>query len=303
MDDLMKLIEENIGVGDSIQTQVIKTIIIILVMIILYNSLKRILYKTIEDVKTYYTTKKIVNYISILLTTIMIGRVWFVGVRSVTTFIGLFSAGLAIAMKDLIMNLAGWVYILSRKPFRVGDRIEIDGVSGDVIDIKIFDFTLMETRNWIKADQNTGRVVTIPNRDIFNNPLFSYNDVLPYIWNEIEINLTFESNWKTAKVILQRIADKYAEKVQDGAHESVIEASKKYMIFDENLEAKVYTSANQYGVVLTMRHLFYFKGKRDVKQKIWEEILTSFQERDDIEFAYPTQTIYKRSEDIKSKEE
>ena len=303
MDDLVKLIEENIGVGASIQTQVIKTIVIMFVMIIFYNSLKRILYKTIEDVKVYYKTKKIINYISILLSAVMIGRVWFVGVRSITTFIGLFSAGLAIAMKDLIMNLAGWIYILSRKPFTVGDRIEIEGVSGDVIDIKVFDFTLMETRNWIKADQSTGRIVTIPNRDIFNNPLFSYNDVIPYIWNEIQINLTFESNWKTAKVILQRIADKHAEKVQDSAHESFIEASKKYVIFDEKLEPKIYTSANEYGVVLTMRHLYYYKGKRDVKEKIWEEILTSFQKRDDIEFAYPTQTIYGRQTQVKSKEE
>lgn len=272
-------------------------------MIIIYSSLKRILYKTIENSKVYYRVKKTINYIVIILSIVMIGRVWFVGVRSITTFIGLFSAGLAIAMKDLVMNIAGWIFILTRKTFRIGDRIEIEGVSGDVIDIKIFEFTLMETRNWIKADQSTGRIVSIPNRDIFNNPLFNYTEGIPFIWNEIEINLTFESNWKKAKAILQNIADKHGEKIHDRAEESVKEASKRYMIFNANLEPIVYTSANQDGVILTMRYLCYYRGKRKIKEKIWEEILMTFKQQNDIEFAYQTQRVYDRPREKKNREE
>lgn len=299
MKDIMSLVEQNIGIGPSAQTQIIKTIIIIILMAVFYKFIKRILYKVIENTKIYYRTKKILSYIVIIFSAILIGRVWFVGVRSITTFVGLFSAGLAIAMKDLVLNIAGWIFILSRKQFRVGDRIEIEGVSGDVIDIKIFDFTIMETGKWIKADQSTGRIVSIPNRDVFNNPLFNYSEGIPFIWSEIEVRLTYESNWKKAKKILQEIADKHGEKIQDRAEKSIKEASKKYMIFNAKLEPTVYTSTNEDGIVLTIRYLCYYRGKRDVKQKIWEAILTSFENHNDIEFSYPTQRVYDRPKENK----
>lgn len=294
MNDIMDLIQENIGIGPSVQVQIARTVIIIILMTVLYTFVKRILYKLIESTKTYYRVKKIASYILLIFAIVMIARVWFVGVRSITTFIGLFSAGLAIAMKDLVMNLAGWVFIVTRKPFRVGDRIEIEGVSGDVIDIKIFDFSLMETGKWIKADQSSGRIVSIPNRDIFNHPLFNYSQGIPFIWSEIDVCLTFESNWRKAKKILQEISDKHGEKIQDQAEESIKEASKRYMIFNAKLEPTVYTSTNNNGIVLTIRCLCYYRGKRDVEQKIWESILSSFETHDDIEFSYPTQRVYDR---------
>lgn len=299
----MKLIKENTGIGPDIQIQIIKTIIIILIMSLIYSSLKRILYKVIDDTKIYYRTKKITSYIMVLFSMILIGRIWFLGVSSVTTFVGLFSAGVAIAMKDLIMNIAGWGYILSRTPFRVGDRIEIEGVSGDVIDIKLFDFTLMEIGNWINADESTGRRVTIPNRDIFNNPLFNYSQGIPYIWSEIEIGITFESNWRIAKTLLQEIANKHGEKISKVAEESFREAAKNIMILHTQVEPTVYTASNDNGVMLTIRYMCCYNNRRSVKQKIWEDVLTAFEKHSDIEFSYPTQRVYYRPGEFKHKEE
>lgn len=294
MGGLMSLVEDSVGISPDIQVQIIKSVMVILVMAVLYTLIRRLLYKAIESTKTYYRSKKVVNYIMVLFAVIVIGRVWFKGVQSLTTFIGLFSAGVAIAMKDLVMNIAGWLFILSRQPFSVGDRIEIDGISGDVVDIKIFDFTLMEIGNWIKADQSTGRLVSIPNRDIFNNALFNYNQGMEYVWNEIQIVLTFNSNWKKAKDILEKIATKNGEKISEKAEKSIQEASKKFMIFDANVEPVVYTSTNENGIVFNIRYMSYYKNRRGLKQKIWEEILSSVEKHDDIEFAYSTQMIYQR---------
>lgn len=294
MPDVMNLVEDSIGISPEIQVQIIKSIIVILIMVVLYTLIRRLLYRTINNTKTYYRSKKVANYIMVLFAVIVIGRVWFKGVQSLTTFIGLFSAGIAIAMRDIVMNIAGWLFILSRQPFRVGDRIEIDGISGDVVDIKIFDFTLMEIGNWIKADQSTGRLVSIPNRDIFNNALFNYNQGMEYVWNEIEIVLTFESNWKKAKDILQKITAKNSEKISEKAERSIQEASKKFMIFDANVEPIVYTSTNENGIVFSIRYMSYYKNRRGLKQKIWEEILSTVEKHDDIEFAYFTQRIYQR---------
>ena len=294
MADVMSLVEESVGISPDIQVQIIKSIMVILIMTILYTLIKRLLYKAINSTKTYYKSKKIANYIMVLFSVLIIGRVWFKGVQSLTTFIGLFSAGIAIAMKDLVMNVAGWLFILSRQPFRVGDRIEIDSISGDVIDIKMFDFTLMEIGNWIKADQSTGRLVSIPNRYIFNNALFNYNQGMEYVWNEIQIVLTFNSNWKKAKDILEEIATKNGEKISEKAEQSIQEASKKFMIFDANVKPVVYTSTNENGIVFNIRYMSYYKNRRGLKQKIWEEILSAVAKNDDIEFAYNTQMIYQR---------
>lgn len=299
----MHLIEKNIGLNPSVQLQIIKTIVILLMTAIFYSSIKKLLYRTIENTKIYYNTKKIISYLAVLFATIIIGRVWFRGVSSLTNFIGLFSAGIAIAMKDLIMNIAGWIFIMSSTPFRVGDRIEIEGISGDVIDIKLFDFTLMEIGNWIKADQSTGRMVSIPNRDIFNNALFNYNQGIPFVWSEIEVGITYESDWRKAKKILQEIAYKHGEKIHKAAEKSIREATKRLMISNSNLDPTVYTSSNENGVLLTIRYMCYYRNKRSVKQKVWEDILTAFEKHRDIEFSYPTQRLYDRPKETKNKEE
>lgn len=298
MDYIADWIQKEIGIPPPIQVQVFRTIFIIVIMVILYQFTKRILYKSIDDSKTYYRSKKAASYIVVTLTFILVGRVWFKGVASITTFLGIFTAGLAIAMKDLILNIAGWLYILWKRPFRVGDRIEINGVSGDVIDVQIFEFAIMETRNWINADQSTGRIAHIPNRSIFDKPIFNYSKGIPYIWDEIPIYITFESNWKKAKKILEEIALKYAESISERAESSIKEASRKFVIFNAKLEPTVYTSIdNENCVTLTIRYMCSYRKRRDSSQKIYEEVLDNFNLHEDIQFAYHTQRVFDRPRD------
>ena len=196
-------------------------------------------------------------------------------------------------MKDLIMNIAGWLYIIWKGPFKVGDRVEIGGVSGDIIDIQLFKFTLMEIGNWINADQSTGRLVHVPNNNIFNNPLFNYSRGIPYVWDEIPIYVTHESNWKKAKKILEDIANKYGETISEKAEISIKEASRKFMIFNAKLHPVVYTSIhNRNSITLTVRYLCGYRNRRESSERIYEDILEQFAEHSDIVFAYPTERLY-----------
>ena len=271
-------------------------------MAVIYRFIRKILYRTIENSKTYYRSKKIASYIFVGIAFVLIGRVWFKGVQSLTTFLGLFSAGLAIAMKDLIMNIAGWLFIIWKGPFRVGDRIEVEGITGDVIDIQLFEFAIMETGNWIRADQSTGRIVHIPNIMIFNEPLYNYSKGIPFIWNEIPIYVTYESNWKKAKKILEEIANRYGESISQEAEMSIKEASRKFMIFNAKLYPTVYTSIdNENCITLTIRYMCSYRKRRDSSEKIYEEVLDRFKNHEDIEFAYPTQRVYDRPREKKDK--
>ncbi|MBL7066536.1 MAG: mechanosensitive ion channel, partial [Candidatus Marinimicrobia bacterium] len=215
-------------------------------------------------------------------------------------YLGLLSAGLAIALKDPLTNIAGWIFIIFRQSFSVGDRIQIGEQAGDVIDIRLFQFILLEIGNWVDADQSTGRVIYIPNGQIFTHPLANYSKGFQYIWDELNILITFESNWKKAKEILLEIANKQAEHLSKYAERKVKEAGKKYMIFYKNLTPTVYTSVKDSGVQLTIRYLCEPKNRRGIQQTIWEDVLEQFGKCKDIDFAYPTTRFYDNTAEGKS---
>lgn len=294
----MDWIENELLITPNVQIKLFKTIIIILILGFIYVFLKKLIYRLVDNNKVYYRSKKSMSYLIFVLAFILVGRIWFQGIQSLTTFIGLFSAGLAIVMKDVILNIAGWMYIKLKSPLRVGDRIEIDGIAGDVIDIQVFSFVLMEIRNWIDADQSTGRIVYIPNVTIFNEALLNYSKGIPFIWNEIPISVPFESNWKKAKGLLKEIATRHGEVISSKAEESIQEASKKFSLYNAQLEPTVYTKIDtpSSSIILTLRYMCPYRNRRGSAELIYEEILDEFMKHEDIEFAYPTQIIYKDDE-------
>jgi small-conductance mechanosensitive channel len=219
-------------------------------------------------------------------------RIWFQGMGSLSTMIGLLSAGVAIALKDALVNLAGWLFIVWRRPFEVGDRIEVGDVAGDVIDLRIFQFTLMEIGNWVQADQSTGRIIHVPNGRVFTQTLANYSKGFQYIWDEVGVLVTFESDWEKAKQILLDIATRHAEHLSSEAEQRVREVSKKFMIFYSKLTPIVYTSVEDCGVLLTLRFLTEPQKRRGRMEAIWEDVLRAFSQQDDIDFAYPTQRFY-----------
>jgi len=213
---------------------------------------------------------------------------------SLTTFLGLASAGVAIAMHDTIANLAGWFFIISRRPFKVGDRIQIGEIAGDVIDIRIFQFSVVEIGNWVDADQSTGRIVHVPNNKVLREPLANYQIGFEYIWHEIPVLITFESDWIKAKKLLEKIASENAEHLSAGAQEQIRRAAKRYLIFYGALTPIVYTTVKDSGVLLTVRYLVNPRQRRTTQQQIWEAILNAFEKEDNIELAYPTTRFYNR---------
>ena len=214
-------------------------------------------------------------------------------------FLGLVSAGVAIALKDPLTNLAGWSFIVWRRPFEVGDRIEIGGHKGDVIDIRLFQFTLNEIGVWVDADQSTGRIIHIPNGKIFTDPVANYDRGFSYIWNEVPVVVTYESNWKRAKEILTAIAFKHAEHLTAQAEQDLLSASRQYLINYTKLTPIVYTSAVDHGIKLSVRYLIEPRRRRGTVNAIWEDILTEFATCPDIDLAYHTVRSFRTTEEGK----
>lgn len=272
--------------------KVISTASILLILIITRSVILRVVKGRTEDVRIRYAWRKGATYGAFVMAILLLGRFWFSGFDSFSTYLGLLSAGVAIALKDPLVNLAGWLFIIWRRPFTVGDRIEVAEHRGDVIDIRIFQFALMEIGNWVDADQSTGRVIRIPNSKVFTETLANYSKGFAYIWNEIPVLVTFESNWQSAKVILQSIATAHTEHLSKAASRRVRQASEQFMIFYNKLTPIVYTSVRDSGVLLTIRYLCEPRRRRTSEEQIWEDILHQFSDHDDIDFAYPTQRYY-----------
>lgn len=251
-----------------------------------------LVYRRREDVKSRYRWKKTSQYVAACASLVLIGRVWFEGVQSLATYLGILSAGLAIALKELVANLVGWAFILWRRPFEVGDRIEIGEVAGDVIDLRIFQFTLLEIGNWVHADQSTGRIIHVNNGRIFSDNLANYSKGFQYIWHEIPVLVTFESDWKKAREILKDIADRHGQELSEAAAQKLRMAARRFMIFYTTLTPTVYTSVADCGVLLTLRYLCDPRRRRSTEQAVWEDILEAFAANEDIDFAYPTQRFY-----------
>jgi small-conductance mechanosensitive channel len=285
-------VEHLISLSPETQSNLLTTLIIILIFWVLRQIILAVAFRRIKDIKICYQWRKLSAYIAFTLITLLLGRIWIKGFQSVATFLGLLSAGLAIALKDLLGNLAGWAFILWRRPFEVGDRIQIAEKAGDVIDLSIFQFSLLEIGNWVEAEQTTGRIIHIPNGKVFTEPLANYHKGFQYIWNEIPVLITFESHWQKAKEILQQIVSQRAEHLSTSAEEQIKEASNKFMIFYSKLTPIVYTSVRDCGVQLTLRYICEPRRRRDSEQTIWEDILTAFSAASDIDLAYPTQRFY-----------
>lgn len=290
--DLTERLQQTLGISPGTQIDVILTLLVIVVLWVLRRLLLRAVFGKTDDVHARYRWRKSSGYIAFFLGVAITARIWFQGMGPISTVIGLVSAGVAIALKDALVNLAGWGFIVWRHPFEVGDRIQVGDVSGDVIDLRIFQFTLMEIGNWVHADQSTGRVVHVPNGRVFTDALANYSKGFKYIWDEIGVLVTFESNWEDAKIILHEIAVRHAEHLSAEAERRVREASRKFMIFYSKLTPIVYTSVEDCGVLLTLRYLTEPQERRGRMEAIWEDILRAFAKRDDIDFAYPTQRFY-----------
>lgn len=292
MDKIDDWIQSITGLNIEVQDKIyVSVLIIITLWLIRYISYRIVCSKT-ENAQARYRWQKSLTYFTVITGMILIGRVWFAGMQSLATYLGLVSAGIAITLKDIFVSLAGWMFLIWRRPFSVGDRIQIGNYRGDVIDLRIFKFTLLEIGNWVDADQSTGRILHLPNLMVLTEPIANYSKGFQYIWNEISVLVTFESDWQKAKEILKKIGSRHGEHLSASAEKRLKQASKKYMIFYTTLTPTVYTTVKDCGVLLTIRYLIQPRSRRTSEQAIWEDILVEFAKHSDIDFAYPTQRFY-----------
>jgi small-conductance mechanosensitive channel len=280
--------EGSLGISRVFTLRLAETVFTIGLVFVLRRVSRRVVVRTVSDTSTRYLVNKGLAYTMGVAGLIALLKIWTEGVAGVATYLGLASAGVAIALQDPLTNFAGWLFIVIRRPFSVGDRIQIGAHVGDVVDVRIFRILLLEIGNWVHADQSTGRLIHVPNGWIFKNAVASYDQAFGYIWNELELTVTFESNWRRAKEVLARTVTDHAEKLTADAERRIEAAAEHYHIKFSKLTPVVWTSVADSGIRLTMRYLCRPRERRSSASEIWESVLDSVEGMPDVDLAYPT---------------
>jgi small-conductance mechanosensitive channel len=296
---ISNFVQRYTGLSPPVQVKILLAAATIAAFFVLRYLVVKLVARRVQDVGRKYVLSKGAGYLLGLIAVVVLFQLVSGGIAGIATYLGIVSAGLAVALQDPVVNFAGSIYIFVRKPFTTGDRIQIAQHAGDVIDISLFQFTLVEIGNWVDADQSTGRIIHVPNGWVFKHTTCNYTQGFNFIWNELPVTVTFESNWEKAKEILARVAQAHSAIKSEHAAEQIRRAASRFMILYQHLEPIVWTSVAANGVTLTARYLCTPRARRSTTTKMWEEILREFAKCEDIDLAYPTTRIFRNTEEGK----
>ncbi|XLS29088.1 mechanosensitive ion channel family protein [Flavobacteriaceae bacterium M23B6Z8] len=260
-----------------VSASIIKYLIWLILVIGIIQLLRRLIKKNVSDADTRYKSQKaleVVAYVFIIILSIT----YFTGnIRDFTLAIGLFTAGITITLQELILSLAGSVYIFLVKVYKPGDRIEINGIKGDVIDIDSIYTTMMEIGEWVSSDNYSGRIVKLSNAFVFRGPIYNYSDDFPFIWDEIDLPIRYGSDIELAKGIIISIAQ---NTLSDYVAQSIAtwkNVVHKYYIEDAMVAPTLAITMTDNWIQFNLRYIVDYRKRRSVKHQLNEKIGIAFQ--------------------------
>jgi small-conductance mechanosensitive channel len=229
--------------------------------------------------------RQAVNLLSAVVLVAMTLSIWFDDPSRLATGLGLFSAGVAFALQQVITSLAGYLLILRGDLFQVGDRVVMGGVRGDVIGLGFLRTTILEMgappgaddTSWVQSRQYTGRIVNVTNAVIFNNPIYNYSRDIPYIWEELRIPVKYDADREAAEQILLDAARSHAVDVDTFDPKAIDRLRRRYWVPDTDVEPSVFYRLTDNWLELTVRFAVLPHGVRQVKSDMSREILSAFE--------------------------
>ncbi len=238
--------------------------------------------------KTRYSFKKTVSIVYMVVLLAVVINIWVDSTQSLLVSYGIIAAGLAVSLQDLFKNFVGGILIFVTGIYRVGDRVEINSRKGDVIDIDILYTTLMEMGEWMSGDQATGRLTIIPNGYILSGSVNNYTKDHPFIWDEISLPITYDSDWKEAvTMILTVVRKETAAQVYD-AEKSLSSLEEKYYLPRRVVEPAAFITLTDNWINFNIRYMTVVRERRMVKNKLSRLILEEIEKSEKIKLASTT---------------
>jgi small-conductance mechanosensitive channel len=263
--------------NDPLIIQLIIAVAGVVVIRLLAALLTRWAGRFVKDSQARYRIRKVSALISYLVIILFLAVVFRERLGGLAIALGVAGVGIAFALQEVITSIAGWAAINFANFYKTGDRIQLGGIKGDVIDIGILRTTLMELGEWVKSDLYTGRIVRIANSFVFKEPVFNYSVDFPFLWDEITVPVTYASEHRLAREILEKIIHTVIEEYSAYAKQAWKDIVKKYMVEEAMIDPVVTLVCTDNWIEFTVRYITDFKLRRSTKNRLFSLILEEFE--------------------------
>lgn len=265
--------------NDLYRKLILSVVVIVTQAGIRYVALGYLISRIPDDSPHLYAVRKLTTYFITAVTILLLFGIWVQRLGDLSVTLGILAAGLAFALQEVIGSIAGWITIVTGKPFTIGDRIETGGIRGDVVDISVLRTTLMEIGNWLSGDHNTGRIVTLSNAFLFKEPLYNYSAHLRFVWDEIRVPITYASDWQRAITIM---ADTVREHpaylaLRPLAEKQRREVRRKLVMKMTPLEPRTYVNLTDNWIEVSLVYPVDTDLRRSFRSEISQQLLAEFQ--------------------------
>jgi small-conductance mechanosensitive channel len=301
LEDIIELVGPNqalavfgvklVGANAENAKKLLFTIVFVLVVVLLVRLLRALTHRLLREraqVRVEFWTRQAVNLTGAVLLFLGVVSIWFDDPTRLTTGLGLVTAGLAFALQRVVTALAGYVIILRGRTFNVGDRIVMGGVRGDVIALDFTQTTIMEMGQpppvqqadpamWVRSRQYTGRIVTVSNARIFDEPVYNYTRDFPFLWEELQIAVPYSADREQAERILLEAAERHSVALSELSEEALREMRRRYFMEAADVRTRAYLRLTENRLEMTVRFVAREHGVREQKDAISREILRDFE--------------------------
>lgn len=240
---------------------------------VIIKAIQRSFFSRIKDNDSRYHAKKISSFIGYFFTIVLLIVVFSDKLAGFTVALGVAGAGIAFALQEVIASVAGWLAILFGGFYKSGDRVQLGGIKGDVMDIGVLRTTIMETGQWVDGDLYNGRIVLIANSFVFKEPVFNYSGDFPFLWDEIKLPIQFGSNYEHVKELMLRVGKDVAGDLSERSQEKWLALQRKYRLEDAQTDPMVSMIANDNWVEFTLRYVVDYKKRRATKTELFSRLL------------------------------
>ncbi len=237
------------------------------------QAIQKKLVTKIKDTDNRYKAKKLGGFVGYFLTIVLLTVVFSDKLGGLTVALGVAGAGIAFALQEVISSFAGWLAIMFGGFYKTGDRVQLGGIKGDVMDIGVLRTTIMETGQWVDGDLYNGRIVLIANSFIFKEPVFNYSGDFPFLWDEIKIPIQFGGDYDLAKEIILNVGVTVAGDLREQSREKWNSLQSKYRLEDAQTDPMVSLIANDNWVEYTLRYVVGYKNRRATKTELFIKLL------------------------------
>ena len=249
----------------------------IILIWIFVKVLQRSFISRFKDSTSRYRTRKAVSFGGFILGITLVIIVFSDKLSGLTIALGVIGAGITFALQEVITSFAGWLAVSINGLYRIGDRVELGGVKGDVMDIGMLRTTIMEIGQWVDGDLYNGRIVSVGNSFVFKEPLYNYSRDFPFLWDEVKVPVQYGSDYALASTIFLKVANEVAEKLSDNVHEEWKNLQRKYLLEDARTEPFVSMIANDNWVEFTIRYVVNYRRRRTTKTELFTRLLNEIE--------------------------